>query len=218
MTQIKKRPDRPDRKALFEAVANQDAAFKDDLFNSICNEEPHIEWLKEYDGLVYLPIDKVKFLLTFVTMGNWKQEILREYQMLNSIGATVRLHYYNPYTGEWKFHDGTGAVPIQLKQGSKAFELSQINPMAIQKNLPAAVSFAFSNAAANLGKLFGGGLNKKALGHNSWLPEGETETEQTPKVPVLTKPNEAPVMPIVNFPLNENNIIPTMEQTFKIEL
>jgi hypothetical protein len=75
--------------------------------------------------------------------------------------ATVRLHYLDPITGEWGYHDGTGAMPVQTDKGKSASDLAAIKSSAIQMALPAAVSYAIKDAAEHLGVLFGRDLNRK---------------------------------------------------------
>jgi hypothetical protein len=81
--------------------------------------------------------------------------------MFNAVYATIRLHYLHPVTGEWSFHDGTGADQIQTKSGASAADLSAIGNNAVSMSLPKAVSFAISDATDHLGKLFGRDLNRK---------------------------------------------------------
>jgi hypothetical protein len=76
------------------------------------------------------------------------------------ISCHIRLHYLNPITGEWSFHDGVGAADIQVKAGSSASELQNINRNATGMALPIAKSYALKDAAHHLGKLFGKDLNR----------------------------------------------------------
>ena len=36
--------------------------------------------------------------------------------LLNCVEVTVRIHYKEPITGEWMYHDGVGASEIQTKK------------------------------------------------------------------------------------------------------
>ena len=135
---------------------------KNDEFLAFINKTPPESWLKEHplaSNVLYLPIDKVELLLKRI-FQNYKVEILREGQMLNSIYVTVRLHYKHPLEG-WTYQDGTGAVPIQTDKGKSASELAHIKSDAISKGLPAAVSFAIKDAADRIGDIFGGNINRK---------------------------------------------------------
>jgi hypothetical protein len=81
--------------------------------------------------------------------------------MFNSVYVTIRLHYLHPVSGEWSYHDGTGADQIQTKSGASAADLSSISNNAVAMSLPKAVSFAISDATDHFGKLFGRDLNRK---------------------------------------------------------
>ena len=53
-----------------------------------------------------------------------------------------------------------GAVAVQTDKGETAANLSAIKSDGVMKAAPAAASFAVSNAAAKIGKVFGGDINK----------------------------------------------------------
>jgi hypothetical protein len=145
-------------------------AFKNDGLNLLLNQEPRPEWLKKHPTVTkkvngqyvpseYLPIEKVEFLLTKI-FQEWRVEVLHYQALFQSVSVSVRLHYKNPVTGEWSFHDGVGAAPVQVDQGSSAADLSKIKSGAIQMGLPAAKSYAIKDAAEHLGKLFGRDVNR----------------------------------------------------------
>jgi hypothetical protein len=131
-------------------------AVKVDNFNSLMNTPPPRDWFKNYKGNDYLPIDRVKNNLIIIFQDyDW---CIKDVKVVaNSILVYGTLSVVNPVTGKTRNIDGVGAVPIQLKSGSNPTDFSQIIGDAIQKNAPAADSFAFKNAAQKLGKLFGGG-------------------------------------------------------------
>lgn len=136
---------------------------KMDEFLELVNLDPPLNLVKNHpmaSGVKYMPIDKVEMLLTKI-FQRWRVEILREGQLLNSIFATVRLHYLHPITGEWEFQDGVGAMPIQVDKGKNASQLEWIKSDAIQKGLPAAESYAVKDAAEKIGRIFGKDLNRK---------------------------------------------------------
>lgn len=137
-------------------------AFKNDQLNLLLNQPPHASWLKKHpmtDGM-YLPIDKVEFLLTRI-FQEWWPEVLQVQSLFNSVQVTIRLHYKNPLTGEWKSTDGVGAAPVQTDAGKSAADLGAIKTSAIQIAVPSAKSYAVKDAAENLGTLFGKDLNRK---------------------------------------------------------
>jgi hypothetical protein len=135
---------------------------KIDDFLSIVNHEPPASFIKLHPfakNVKYIPIDKVELLLTKL-FQEWKVELLREGQLLNSVYVTVRLHYKHPVTG-WTWQDGTGAAPIKTKKDASASDLAAILNDAIVTGLPAAESFAVKDAAEKIGKVFGKDLNRK---------------------------------------------------------
>lgn len=130
---------------------------------SVLNQTPNKAWIKNHpfaQGVVYLPIDKVETMLDMI-FQQWRVEILSISQLAQSICCTIRLHYLNPITKEWSFHDGVGAVPLKTDKGFSAADLSHIKSDAVATGAPAAKSFAIKDAAEHLGKLFGRDLNRK---------------------------------------------------------
>lgn len=127
-----------------------------DNFNTLLNTPAPKDWVKVHQGQKYIPVDRVKNnLITLFQDYDWCIKDVRV--IADSVVVFGTLSVINPITGRTRNLDGIGAVPIQLKSGSPRTDFSQIVPGAIQKNAPAAESFAFKNAAAKLGKLFGGG-------------------------------------------------------------
>lgn len=142
---------------------------------SVLNQNPNKAWIKNHpfaSGGVYLPIDKVETMLDMI-FQQWRVEILSISQLAQSICCTVRLHYLNPVTKEWSYHDGVGAVPLKTNKGATAADLSAIKSDAVATGAPAAKSFAIKDAAEHLGKLFGRDLNRKdAVAYtNLYAPE-----------------------------------------------
>lgn len=130
---------------------------------SVLNQTPNKAWIKNHpiaQGVVYLPIDKVETMLDMI-FQQWRVEILSINQLAQSICCTIRLHYLNPVTKEWSYHDGVGAVPLRTDKGFSAADLSHIKNDAVATGAPAAKSFAIKDAAEHLGKLFGRDLNRK---------------------------------------------------------
>jgi hypothetical protein len=146
---------------LQEIVKDENFAIELDSINHLLNQEVPPAWLVAHPfvkskgkPLMYLPIDKVEYLLTKIFL-KWKVEVLSVTQLFNSVAVTIRLHYYNIATGEMSYHDGVGAVGIQTDKGASASDLSSIKADAVMKALPAAKSYAIKDAADHLGKLFG---------------------------------------------------------------
>lgn len=130
------------------------------------NQEPPATWVKLHPFISdykYLPIERVEFLLKSLFKNDYKIEVLKTGLLLNCVEVTVRIHYKDPFTTEWKWHDGVGASEIQTKKntGHLQLDMSNINRGAIVMALPNAKSVAIKDAADHLGKLFGSDLNRK---------------------------------------------------------
>ena len=145
---------------------------------SVLNQNPNKAWIKNHPfakDVVYLPIDKVETMLDMI-FQQWRVEILDISQLAQSICCTVRLHYLNPITKEWSYHDGVGAVPLKTDKGFSAADLSHIKSDAVATGAPAAKSFAIKDAAEHLGKLFGRDLNRKdAVAYTNLYAPTETD-------------------------------------------
>lgn len=169
-TEIAKKPP-----TFTELMSNKEEAFKNDELNFLLNHAPHPTWIKKHplakmkdsEGrevpLDYLPIDKVEYLLTKI-FKRWRVEVLEVQQLFNAVQVTVRLHYWNHYIepATWEYHDGVGAVSVQVDKGVKAFDLTAIKANAVQIAVPAAKSYAIKDAAENIGALFGKDLGRQA--------------------------------------------------------
>lgn len=160
MTKVKNLP------TLAELSGDVEKAFANDQFNLLVNQAPPDKWLKKhplakkknaqgsYEPCLYLPIDKVEFLLRRI-FQRYRIEVKDTKVMFQSVTVTVRVHYLNPVNLEWDFHDGVGAVGVQTDKGASAADLSAIKPDAVMKALPAAKSYAIKDACDHIGKLFG---------------------------------------------------------------
>lgn len=149
--------------ALSELHYEVEKAFKNDKLNLLLNQTPPVNWVKKHPfakGVEYIPIEKVEFMLTRI-FQEWRVEVMGWQALFNSVAVHIRLHYRNPVSGEWSYHDGLGAVGVQTDAGASAAELDKIKSDAIMKALPAAESYAVKDAAEKLGKLFGKDLNRK---------------------------------------------------------
>lgn len=132
------------------------------------NQAPPADWIKVHPfitGYKYLPIERVEFLLKSLTKGQYKIEVLKTGLLLNTVEVTVRVHYKDPISGDWMFHDGVGASEIQTKKdsGHLQLDMSNINRGAITMALPNAKSVAVKDACDHIGDLFGASLNRKDL-------------------------------------------------------
>lgn len=148
---------------------NQIVKFSDRAkFKAALNVNPPKAWVKKHPfakdanhlPIDYLPIDKVESLLDSI-FQDWQVEIKEVSQLAQSIIAIVRLHYKDPLSNEWRYHDGVGAVALRTNKGATAADLSEIQSNAVSTGAPSAVSFAIKDAADHLGNLFGKNLNRK---------------------------------------------------------
>lgn len=141
--------------------------------NMILNQEPNKAWISNHPTvkienaqgqkvpLQYLPIERVEYLLTAI-YGLWRVEIKSVQLMANSVVVVVRLHVLDPVTSQWNWSDGVGGSPIQIKKDSGgAIDFANMQSAAIQMCAPSAESYAISDAADKLGKIFGKDLNRK---------------------------------------------------------
>lgn len=147
------------------------------LFNKkYLNRPPEPHWIavnKWANNAKYIPIRIIENLL-WSTFGVWQAEQIGKPQIIgNCVEVTIQLRVFHPVIQDWITLPGTGAVPIELKatkidqktkavieEGARnALDFERINPKALHKNVPAALSFAINNAAKKLGKRFGSDLN-----------------------------------------------------------
>lgn len=133
-----------------------------DTFVTLLNQPPKAEWIKVHPfikGYKYLPIERVEFLLKTI-FKQYRIEVTGQGTAFNGVWVTVRVHYKDPISGEWSFHDGIGASQIQTKKGASAADMANINNNAVGLAFPMAKTEALKNACKSFGKLFGSDLNK----------------------------------------------------------
>jgi len=138
-------------------------AYKSEQLNLLLNQQPKPEWIKEHPfikGYKYLPIDKIEFMLRRI-FKQYRIEITGQGIAFNGVWVTVRVHYLNPVTGQFDFHDGIGAAQLQTKQGTSPADLININNGAISMAFPIAKTIAIKDACDHFGSLFGANLNRK---------------------------------------------------------
>ena len=98
--------------ALKDLVSDITLYEKTDELNFLLNQEPPKTWVKEHPlvrGHKYVPIDKVEYLLRKI-FKKYRIEILREGTSFNGVYVCVRVHYLNPVSNDWDYHDGIGAI------------------------------------------------------------------------------------------------------------
>jgi hypothetical protein len=135
-------------KLTLEELYKKEGFIKDiENLDEILNSEPKKEWLREHPqvrGFMYLPIEKVEFLLTRL-FKDVKVEIRSVISSDNRAVVTVRIHFTKG--GKETFLDGVGAAQINKIQSAE---------MAF----PLAKSLAFKDSVKFLGKIFGKDLNR----------------------------------------------------------
>lgn len=147
--------------------------FEDDIqlagrvegLNAILSTPPPQKWIKKHpviDNYLYLPIDKVEFLLRKI-FKKYRIEVLREGTAFNGVYCVVRVHYLNPATNEMDWHDGIGACQLQTKKGTSPADLANINHGAISMAFPIAKTVAVKDACDHFGEIFGCNLNRKDI-------------------------------------------------------
>ena len=150
-----------------DLVKDVNEAFKSDQFKLLVNQNPPEAWLqvnKYANNSIYLPIDKVEYLLDKI-IQEWKVEILECKQMFNAVMTTVRVHYKNPVSGEWLFHDGVGCSELQTKKdsGNLTPDFANINKGAVEMAAPISKTMAIKDACDHIGRIFGRDLNRKNI-------------------------------------------------------
>jgi hypothetical protein len=132
-------------------------------YRNIINHEPKRHWVEvnKYAGnSKYIPIGIIEELLREIYPA-WEAKQIGQPQILaNSVVVSVELRVFHPILNYWLTYPGVGAVPIQVNAGASPNDWTQIKSDAMHKNVPAALSYAISNAAKKIGRLFGGHLNR----------------------------------------------------------
>jgi hypothetical protein len=161
-----------------QGVATPQQSKRETLAKTLATPPPQ-GFVKEHPfvkGLKYTPIGIVEGLLDrLFGFGNWKIEVLDTKMFANSVVVVIRLHYR--IDGEWLFHDGIGAAPLQVNAGAKPTDIDELKSNAVMIGLPAAKSFAIKDAAEHLGELFGRNLNR-----TSFIPSVKPENKGEQKV------------------------------------
>lgn len=168
----KRKSELPKLKDLVSDIVNYE---KSDELNFLLNQPVPEKWIKPHPYIKkdsidengrkikipypYLPIDKVEYLLRKIFKRH-RIEVLSQGQSFNGVYVTVRVHYLNPVYNEWDFHDGIGAIHLQVKSGSSPADLANINNGALSMAYPLAKTLAVKDACDHFGELFGANLNR----------------------------------------------------------
>ncbi len=148
-----------------QIYSNLEVAQKNDTYIALLNQPPLKEWIKQHPFIKnynYIPIERIEYLLKTI-FKSYKIEVLREGTSFNGVYLVVRVHYLNPVSGEWSFHDGIGACQLQTAKGTSPADLNNINNGALSMAFPIAKTIAIKDACDHFGKLFGSDLNRKDI-------------------------------------------------------
>lgn len=145
---------------IHDLYANKELASKQSELNTLLNSKPNPAWIKIHEGINYIPIGIIEYLLTAIYL-KWWVEIKNIQVVANSIVTTIRLHYQDPITEVWAHTDGVGAAPIQTKKGASATDFTEVLTYSVQKAAPSSESFAIKDAAEKLGNIFGKDINRQ---------------------------------------------------------
>lgn len=138
-------------------------AGKSEALNALLNHEPKKEWVKTHPFIKthrYLPIDKVEYLLRKI-FKHYRIEVTGQGTAFNGVWVTVRVHYFNPATGEMNYQDGIGASQLQTAKGTSPADLNNINNGAISMAFPLAKTLAIKDACQLIGNIFGANLDRQ---------------------------------------------------------
>lgn len=159
---------------LEELYNDKEELIKQTKLQIILNSNPNPKWIKQNNGLNYMPIGIVEFLLTSI-FKKWWVEVKNIQLIANSIVTTVRLFVIDPINGETLFQDGIGASPVQTEKGAGATEFNKIGTFAVQKAAPASESYAIKDAAEKFGKIFGSDISRNS--ENTLNPQSTLEKQ-----------------------------------------
>lgn len=180
-----------------------------DQLTVILNQKPPETWIKTHPYIAkyrYLPIDKIEFLLKKI-FKRYRIEVLREGQSFNGVWVTVRVHYLNPITGEWDFHDGIGAEQLQTAKGTSPADLANINNGALGMAFPIAKTRAVKDACDHFGTTFGSDLNRKdtlSYSGDTKLAEVVKTKEEERMAKLIEKANDRATLETLKTHLTEN--------------
>lgn len=130
-------------------------------FNKIMQTNPRKEWIETQQGLKYLTITAIRDLLTEL-FPFWQVIPHGEPKLIaNSVVVSVELKVFNPLINQWMTYYGVGAQPLQTEKNASPTAFDKIKHDSVHKAVGAAKSYAVKNAAKDLGRLFGQGLNNR---------------------------------------------------------
>lgn len=181
-----------------------------DLLLALLNQKPKPEWVKTHPYIAnykYLPIDKIEYLLKKI-FKKYRIEVIREGVAFNGVYVVVRVWYLHPITGQMDYHDGIGAKELQVKKGSSAADLANINSGALQMAFPIAKTVAIKDACDHFGTLFGSDLNRKdvlEIQPDDVLAKKPSIVKEINALIEAEQTNE--VLPVISQPVNDIAVV-----------
>jgi len=185
---------------------NTEIALQQDQINVILNQSPPAKWIKEHPyvrGHMYLPIDKVEFMLKRL-FKKTRIEILREGVSFNGIYVVVRVWYQDILSQEMDFHDGIGAIQLQTAKGTSPADLANINNGAVSMAFPIAKTLAIKDACDHFGAVFGANLNRKDVMPVSYDEKLAQTAEEKRVIKLIEKATTIDEMDAIASHVNEN--------------
>ena len=177
---------------LKDLVSDVEKYEKSDALNFLLSQPVPTKWVKDHPYIKkeilneqgqkikvpyqYLTIEKVEYLLKKIFKRH-RIEITGQGTSFNGVYVTVRVHFLNPVYNEWDYHDGIGAIHLQVKAGSSPANLNDINNGALSMAYPLAKTLAIKDACDHFGELFGANLNRNDVLAYSMDAKPQTDDE-----------------------------------------
>jgi len=133
-------------------------------FIKALNTEPPQELIKINkfaNNTKYLPISFLEMLLDQISLGNWEVTEFRYQVVANELVGTIELSYYHPIFKKMIKRIGAGAVQIQTRAGTDAYDVNNKIVNTLTKQMGQLKAECFRNACKNIGKIFGRDLNRE---------------------------------------------------------
>lgn len=80
----------------------------------------------DFPDYKYLPIEKVIFLLNKIFKNNWDVEIISRTTVRNYVEVSVRIHYFDVDSAEWRYKDGIATCEFTAPHSLRsAFQIAK---------------------------------------------------------------------------------------------
>ena len=101
----------------------------ENTLNSLFNSPVIMEWVvshPDFSDYKYLPIEKVIFLLNKILKNNWDVEIISRTTVRNYVEVSVRIHYFDIDSEEWRYKDGIATCEFTAPHSLRsAFQIAK---------------------------------------------------------------------------------------------